>query len=135
MAGAAGWSPTWTGCRRCDYGGWTGSLRQNRGFKRREDFDLAAYAAQSFGVFQEEPADVVLRFAPEAADEAAGWVFHPSQSIEREADGALTVRFRAGGIQEMCWHLWGEAVMVLSPDELRNRLAQTAAAVGLHHDG
>ena len=56
----------------------------DRVFRRREDFDLAAYAAQSFGVFQEEPIDVVLRFEPEAADDAAGWVFHPSQSVERE---------------------------------------------------
>ncbi len=40
----------------------------DRGFARREDFDLSAYAAQSFGVFQEEPIDVVLRFTPEAAD-------------------------------------------------------------------
>ena len=46
------------GCRRCGCGGWTGSFPSDlldRGFKRREDFDLAAYAAQSFGVFQEEP--------------------------------------------------------------------------------
>ena len=33
----------------------------------REDSDLASYAAQSLGVFQEQPADVVLRVAPEAA--------------------------------------------------------------------
>jgi len=39
----------------------------DRSFTRRADFDLAAYAAQSFGVFQEEPVDVVLRVAPEAA--------------------------------------------------------------------
>jgi hypothetical protein len=32
------------------------------GFARREDFSLSAYAARSFGVFQEEPVDVVLRF-------------------------------------------------------------------------
>ena len=67
------------------------------GFARREDFSLSAYAARSFGVFQEEPVDVVLRFAPEAAEDAAGWVFHPSQSTEREGDGGLIVRFRAGG--------------------------------------
>jgi predicted DNA-binding transcriptional regulator YafY len=96
----------------------------DRGFKRREDFDLAAYAAQSFGVFQEEPIDVVLRFEPGAADDAAGWVFHPSQSMEREADGSLIVRFRAGGVQEICWHLftWGESVSVLAPDTLRNMM-------------
>ncbi|MBV9747421.1 MAG: WYL domain-containing protein [Acetobacteraceae bacterium] len=33
----------------------------DRCFARREKFDLRSYAAQSFGVFQEEPMDVVLR--------------------------------------------------------------------------
>ncbi len=107
----------------------------DRGFARREDFSLSEYAARSFGVFQEEPVDVVLRFAPEAAEDAAGWVFHPSQRMEREADGGLIVRFRAGGIQEMCWHLstWGGAVTVVEPEELRYRLATLAEAVAMHH--
>ena len=107
----------------------------DRGFKRREDFDLAAYAAQSFGVFQEEPIDVVLRFEAEAADDAAGWVFHPSQRMEREPDGALTVSFRAGGVQEMCWHLftWGMMTTVVAPLELRALLAELATTVAIHH--
>jgi predicted DNA-binding transcriptional regulator YafY len=107
----------------------------DRGFRRREDFDLASYAARSFGVFQEPPVDVVLRFEPEAADDAAGWVFHPSQSLEREADGALIVRFRAGGVREMCWHLftWGAAVTVLAPALLRKSLHEMAAGVERHH--
>jgi predicted DNA-binding transcriptional regulator YafY len=107
----------------------------DRGFARREDFDLSVYAAQSFGVFQEEPINVVLRFEPEAADDAAGWLFHPSQSIEREPGGALTVRFRAGGVQEMCWHLftWGPAVTIVEPKELRTDLARLAAAAAAHH--
>jgi predicted DNA-binding transcriptional regulator YafY len=107
----------------------------DRGFKRREDFDLAAYAAQSFGVFQEEPIDVVLRFDPEAAEDAAGWVFHPSQSIEREADGALTVRFRAGGVQELCWHLftWGTAATIVAPDALRAAMAELTTVAAQHH--
>ena len=107
----------------------------DRGYVRREDFNLGAYAAQSFGVFQEEPLDVVLRIAPEAADEAACWVFHPSQAMEREADGALLVRFRAGGAQEMCWHLftWGTAVTVVAPDKLRSEIANLARDVSFHH--
>ena len=92
----------------------------DRGFARCEDFDLAAYAAQSFGVFQEEPIDVVLRFEPEAADDAARWMFHPTQRFEREPGGSLAVRFRSGGLQEMCWHLftWGTTVRVIEPQEL-----------------
>ena len=106
----------------------------DRGFKRREDFDLATYAAQSFGVFQEEPIDVVLRFEPEAAEDAAGWVFHPSQSMEREPDGSLTVRFHAGGVQEMCWHLltWGTAVTIIRPIRLQRAMADSMAVL-THH--
>ena len=107
----------------------------DRGFQRREDFSLPDYAAQSFGVFQEEPFDVVLRFAPEAAEDAARWLFHPSQTVVREEDGSLTVRFRAGGIQEMCWHLftWGAAVVIERPDSLRTAIAEMASTIAHHH--
>lgn len=107
----------------------------DRCFARREDFDLQAYAAQSFGVFQEELLDVVLRIAPEAAAEAACWQFHPTQMTEREADGALRVAFRAGGMQEMCWHLftWGTAVTVVAPEQLRECLADMAAEAAAQH--
>ena len=107
----------------------------DRGFQRREDFSLEAYAAQSFGVFQEDPVNVVLRFCPEAAEDAAAWLFHPSQTIERETDGGVTVRFRAGGLLEMCWHLftWGTAVTVVEPEALRMRLYTLATDVAAHH--
>ena len=84
-----------------------------------QEFDLAAYAAQSFGVFQEPPQDVVLRFSPEAADDAAEWVFHPSQTLEPQDDGTLIARFRCGGMLELSWHLftWGGAVQVLAPTD------------------
>ena len=106
----------------------------DRCFTRRDEFDLASYAAQSFGVFQEEPLDVVLRFTPEAADEAASWVFHPSQQIDQEQMGSILVRFRAAGIQEMCWHLftWGTAVSVVAPEALRTALASTAIEFAHH---
>ena len=79
--------------------------------------------------------DVVLRFAPDAAEDAAGWVFHPSQRMEREADGGLIVRFRAGGMREMCWHLftWGEAVTIVEPEELRTDIERMAAAAMIAH--
>ncbi|MBW4034896.1 MAG: WYL domain-containing protein [Proteobacteria bacterium] len=85
---------------------------------RRHEFDLAAYAAQSFGVFQEPPRDVVLRFSADAAEDAAAWVFHPSQQVEPQADGSLLVRLRCGGMRELGWHLhtWGDAVEVLAGD-------------------
>lgn len=83
-----------------------------------QEFDLASYTAQSFGVFQEEAQDVVLRFSPDAAEDAKEWVFHPSQAFEEQADGSLIVRFRCGGMLELSWHLftWGRTVEVMAPD-------------------
>jgi len=109
----------------------------DRGFLRREDFSLSTYAAQSFGVFQEEPIDVVLRFEPDAADDAAGWSFHPSQALTQEPDGALTVRFRAGGVQEMCWHLftWGTAVTIVTPPLLVTEMTELVEKVAQHRAG
>ena len=89
---------------------------------RPRDFDLDAYAARSFGAYQEEPYDVVLRFIPEMADEVAAFQFHPTQTMTREPDGSTIVRFRGGGLREMVWHLftWGEAVRIIAPEELRD---------------
>jgi len=91
---------------------------------RPRSFDLDAYSALSFGVFQEEPHDVVLRFIPEVADEVANFRFHPSQTITRGADGSSTLHFRAGGLREMAWHLftWGDTVMIIAPDELKTMM-------------
>ncbi|WP_181711305.1 YafY family protein [Roseovarius sp. TE539] len=90
-------------------------------FERPDEFDLEAYLSRAFGVFQEEVQEVVWRFTPEAASEARKFLFHPTQEMSDEPDGSLTVRFRAGGMLEMCWHLfrWGDRVEVLVPEELR----------------
>ncbi len=98
-------------------------LHESR-FDAPPDFDLDAFARQSFGVFQEEPLDVVWRFRPAAAAEAREHVFHPDQELDEQSDGSLLVRFRAGGMHEMVWHLftWGDDVEVLEPAELREEL-------------
>jgi predicted DNA-binding transcriptional regulator YafY len=88
---------------------------------RRRDFNIDAYTARSFGAFQEEPHDVVLRFAPEVADDVASFQFHPTQTLSHEPDGSTTVRFRAGGLREIAWHLftWGDKVRIENPNELK----------------
>ena len=93
-------------------------------FERDESFSLQAYAERSFGVFQEEPFDVVWRFTPEAAIHAKEYLFHPSQQMEEEEDGSLVVRFSAGGKHEMIWHLyaWGDNVEVIEPKELADEV-------------
>ena len=104
-------------------------------FERDPAFDLQRYARRSFGTFQEEPVEVVLRFDVSVARDASAFLFHPDQSVEENADGSLTVRFTAGGIDEMCWHLftWGESVTVEKPARLRRRLVEMCTSLAAHH--
>jgi predicted DNA-binding transcriptional regulator YafY len=96
----------------------------DRMFVRRPDFSLRDYAQRSFGVFQEPPVDVVLKFTPKAAIDARDFLFHPTQVMESQPDGSLVVRFRAGGLMEMCWHLftWQGQVEVIKPKRLATLL-------------
>ena len=96
-------------------------------FVRKEGFDLDAHADRCFGSYQHEGGihDVAWRFAPKAVPWAESFLFHPTQTVEREPDGSLVVRFRAAGLLEMCWHLymWGDSVEVISPPELARMVA------------
>ena len=104
---------------------------------RPEGFSLQAYADRSFGIYQDAVEDVALRFRPEAAEGALRWRFHVGQAVEREADGGVTVRFRASGMRELAWHLfsWGPAVEVLSPPRLRDLLVEELRAALAAHEG
>ena len=104
-------------------------------FDRDPEFDLQRYAKRSFGTFQEEPVDVVLRFDAAVARDASAFLFHPDRSVKENGDGSVTVRFTAGGIDEMCGHLftWGKGVVVKKPARLRRRLAEMCASLAAHH--
>ena len=104
-------------------------------FERDPAFDLHCYARRSFGTFQEEPVEVALRFDPSVASDVTAFLFHPDQTVSENDDGSLTVHFKAGGINEMCWHLftWGDSVTVERPSVLRWRLAHMCSALATHH--
>lgn len=91
-------------------------------FERDPAFDLRAYARRSFGTFQERPVKVVLRFLRRVARDAAAFLFHPDQAVEENSDGSVTVRFTAGGIDEMCWHLvtWATASSSRNPPDFES---------------
>lgn len=93
-------------------------------FVRDPDLSIRKFAGRAFGVFQDEAefGKTVWRFAPEAAERAREFEFHPDQTLETAPDGSLLVRFEAAGHLEMCWHLyaWGDKVEVLEPQRLRD---------------
>ena len=71
------------------------------------------------------------------APDTAVFPFHPDQIIEEHRDSSLTVRFKAGGCDVMCWHLftWGESVTVDKAARPRWRLAEMRALLTAHHGG
>ena len=94
------------------------------------EFDLSGFASQSFGIYQDEIEDVVLRVSPEGAAEARGWRWHPTQALEDQPDGGVVVRFRASGMRELAWHLftWGDQVTIVAPQRLKAVMAGELAA-------
>lgn len=86
-------------------------------FVRDANFSLQDFTKDSFGVFKEEPFEVEWKFNKEVAEDAADYIFHPSQKMIKNPDGTLTVKFKAGGRLEMKWHLytWGNNVEVIKP--------------------
>ncbi len=102
------------------------------------EFSLQAYADQSFGIYQDDVEDVVLRISAEAADSALRWRFHVAQTVEAQADGGVLVRFRASGMRELAGHLftWGAEVQVLAPERLRTLLIEALrTALASHETG
>lgn len=100
------------------------------------DFDLETYASRSFGIFQDEVQDVVLRISGEGVEDALRWRFHPTQIVTPEPDGSVLVRFQASGMRELSWHLftWGDNVEVLRPAILRETLVRNLeTALTRHH--
>jgi len=105
-------------------------------FRRDEDFDIRSYAQRSFGIWQEEPSNVVLRFDARRAADVDEFFFHPTQTIDRLEDGRVDVRFTAGGLEEIAGHVftfWSPDCEIVAPERLRElyRSMLTAALARL----
>ncbi len=92
------------------------------------NFDIAAYAQRSFGIYHspDGPFDVEWRASADVADAAARYVFHPTQTLHRNADGTLTIRFRADGFMEMGLYLfqWRGEIVPVAPAALVDQYRQ-----------
>ncbi len=100
-------------------------------------FSLQAYADQSFGIYQDDTEDVVLRISARAADSARRWRFQVGQVLSEEAGGSVRVAFRASGMRELAWHLftWGADVEVVAPERLRMLLIEQLQTALAAHQG
>ncbi len=88
------------------------------------DFSLQAYADESFGIYQDDTHDVVLRILPHGREDALRWRFHARQRVEEQPDGGVIVRFRSSGMRELAWHLftWQDKAQVIAPEALQEMM-------------
>lgn len=99
-------------------------------FQVDSSFDPKKCRRNAFGVSWQDPVDVVLRFGPEQAPYVRERVWHPTQSLTDLPDGGVQLNFRAGGPFEIRrWVLgWGDAVEVISPEDLRQSVMSSLRA-------
>jgi hypothetical protein len=104
-------------------------------YSRPADFDAEAQLKRGLSLMTGgEMVEVVLRFDAYEARWVRERSLHPGETRQEEADGSLTVRFRAAwgdqGRALVRWLLtYGHRVEVIAPPELRQALQQEALAL------
>jgi len=100
-------------------------------FEIPESFDMAGFMKSSFGVFHGEPVRVKIRFSPDIAGYIAEKIWHDSQTIEPEKNGAILFTAEVAGTDEIkFWILnWGSKAEVLEPESLRDEIRAEARAM------
>jgi len=96
------------------------------------EFDANQHFAGAWGVIigGEEQA-VRLKFRKEISRLIEETIWHPSQKLEKQADGSLIMNLKVYSTYELTsWIMgWGQKVEVLEPEILREEIRQTAEAM------
>lgn len=95
-------------------------------FEKDEKFSLTEYSNNSFGVYQEDPIDIVLEFDKSVANNVLNYHFHPTQKIKQLKNENVQVEFKSGGTYAICQELfkWGCSVQIKKPVELKDYYKQ-----------
>jgi predicted DNA-binding transcriptional regulator YafY len=105
-------------------------------FERPKDFDPEDYLGRSFGIYSEgEQEKVAIEFAKEAARTVLEREWHPTQRIEQQPNGKVTLKMTVQGIAEVArWVLYhAPYAKALEPKELRTMVAENAAKAAASH--
>jgi proteasome accessory factor B len=101
-----------------------------RTFEPPDAAETTSATRAAWDIIADQPAvEIVLRFSPNVASRVLEATWHPTQSVEKEADGALRWRATVSGTIEIrLWILqWGDEVEVVAPASLRDDVAATHA--------
>lgn len=103
-------------------------------FRRPLDFSIGRFLGESFGVFarpSKAKYSVRIQFDAFAAPRIEERQWHPSQRIKKLRDSGVELSLTLGNLEEIeRWILsWGSHAEVLSPPELKQRIAKTVTAM------
>lgn len=95
------------------------ALTEDR-FEIPSSYSAIARYANQFGLFDERPQDVTIRFSSDVAHLILERTWHPSQRIKKLKSGAVEVTLHVGGLDEISWWVlsWGKEAKALSPPKL-----------------
>ena len=90
-------------------------------FERDEYFSLKKFRQKSFGIFEEKPFYVEIKFDYSIQNLVDEFQFHENQLKIINPDGTTTIKFQAGGLIEMVWYffMWGEKIEIIKPKKLK----------------
>jgi predicted DNA-binding transcriptional regulator YafY len=100
-------------------------------FDYPEGFEPAELLMSTFGIFDDnaEPEEVRLRFRADVSDLVRSRHWHPSQQFKDGPDGSVDLVLTTSGPELGRLALeWGDRVEVLSPPNLRKRVARELAS-------
>ena len=111
----------------------TRAEQTNDAYEVPADFDVNSYLAGAWGIYHSgEPTVVRLQFYPPAAERVRESIWHPSQQLSDGPKGSVLMTVTVTGTIEITpWILgWGDAVEVLAPPDLREKIAAVARKMG-----
>jgi len=90
-------------------------------FEVPEDFSAADLVGSAFGLIDDAPRRIRVRFGAEVAHLIRERQWHPSQTLDEQDDGGVVLRLEAGGEKELLAWLYSYLphVEVLEPGDLR----------------
>ncbi len=109
-----------------------------RTFKRPKNFDPRKYLETSIGVMAGDgDYRVVIEMDAWLTDVLRGRRWHPKQEVDEVPGVGSCLRLRLSSLAEIEQYVlsWGTHATVIGPEELRERVARTAAELGKRYGG
>jgi predicted DNA-binding transcriptional regulator YafY len=99
---------------------------------RRFEVDFEKFSESAFNVIWGEPQEVTIRFSPEQAPYIQERTWHPSQKLEKCADGSIELTMNVANLWEVkrCLIGYGADAQVLRPMDLAEDIEDSGKESG-----